>query len=102
MLAAGIARGGRAQRITENSCCNGFAAACCLREPAPAVTAAAEGARVDERFKYRCIAVVPEAPLATIDVIVASMADNDGVRVSRDGVQERAGVPGAKALACDG
>ena len=67
--------------MTENSCCDGAAAVCCLRGPALVTV---DGARVEVRFKCRCIAVVPDAPPATIQAIVAPMAAVEG----REGEEE--------------
>jgi hypothetical protein len=74
--------------MTENSCCSGTGATF-LRAPlAPAHNG---GARAAVRFKCRCVAVEPEAPPATIDVIAASMVDKaDGWPF---GDEERARAP---------
>ncbi len=76
--------------MTENSCCSGAGTgATFLRAPlAPAHKGAARAA---VRFKCRCVAVKPEAPPATIEVIAASMDDNaDGWPFGDD---ERARAP---------
>ena len=77
--------------MTENSCCSGAGTgATFLRVPlAPEHNGAARAA---VRFKCRCVAVEPEAPPATIEVIAASIDDNtDGWPFGDD---ERARAPG--------